>query len=442
MKRILCALVLTAFSAALHAQENTLTFDADFLTRGEIRAGGLTAGDDMTPDFAAFLLERTMLGIGYERAGLSTRMTIQHSGTWGGAGGGSINLHEAWVKLASKSGFFGQIGRQNLSYDDQRIFGVDDWAMTAKSHDALKLGYEGHGHKLHLIGAWNQNPVNINGGTFFSGGTQPYKALEALWYHFDIPKTNLGFSLLAMNVGMQSGDENNPGKTFQQQLLGAYLTFTPNKWKAEAAYYHQLGKDEHGIPINAWMASAKTTFKPNEHGAVYAGYEWLSGDVNFSVPPEGALGMQRHTIIRGFSSLYGSHHKFYGAMDFFYVTTYYGGFTPGLQNAYVGGKWAPGNRFSFDGTFHFLATATKVRNAEMPLGYELELSSSCKIYKDVKVSIGYSFMYGTKTMEILKRAAGKRQLHWAWVMLTVSPKIFTAKWPKKTASDQAEIVPD
>ena len=39
-----------------------------------------------------------------------------------------------------------------------------------------------------------------------------------------------------------------------------------------------------------------------------------------------------------FYSLYGSHHKFYGAMDFFYVRTFVNGFSPGLQNLYCGGK--------------------------------------------------------------------------------------------------------
>lgn len=431
MRKFLCSLILIIFAAGLHAQENTLTMDADFLTRGEIRSGGLTAGDDMVPDFAAFILERTLLGIQYDRAGLSTRVNIQHSGTWGGAGGGGINLHEAWVRLQSQNGFFGQVGRQNLSYDDQRIFGVDDWAMTAKSHDALRLGYEGHGHKLHLIGSWNQNPVNINGGTFFSGGTQPYKALEALWYHYDIPKTHLGFSVLFMNVGMQGGNENNPEKTWQQQLLGTYISFKPEKWSAEAAYYHQLGREEHGLPVNAWMASFKGAYT-DTNGGVYLGYEWLSGDPQFSVPAQGQIGMQQHKVIRGFSSLYGSHHKFYGAMDFFYLTTYYGGFTPGLQNAYVGGKWMPGKRFTIEGSYHFLATATKLRNAKMPLGHELEMSASCKIYKDARISLGYTFMYGTETMELLKRTAGKRQLHWAWISFSVSPRIFTAQWPKKT----------
>ena len=35
--------------------------------------------------------------------------------------------------------------------------------MTGSTHDALKLGYEGFGHKVHVLGAFNQNPQNIAG---------------------------------------------------------------------------------------------------------------------------------------------------------------------------------------------------------------------------------------------------------------------------------------
>ena len=33
---------------------------------------------------------------------------------------------------------------------------------------------------------------NINGGTYFSGGIQPYKSMAALWYHYDVPAFPLG----------------------------------------------------------------------------------------------------------------------------------------------------------------------------------------------------------------------------------------------------------
>ena len=428
MKKILFTLALLALPAVLRAQERPLTVDANFLTRGEARVGGLADDTDDIADNAYFILERTLLGLRYDKAGLSAKLTAQHCGTWGTAEGGYFNVYEAWIQLTGHTGWFAKIGRQNLSYDDQRIFGSDDWAMTAMSHDALKLGYEGHGHKVHLIGAFNQNPENMEGGTYFSGGLQPYKALEAFWYHYDIRKINLGISALFANIGMQSGEKGEPSeKTFQQQMAGLYVSFTPNKWTAEAAYYRQMGKEEHGLPIDAWMTSFKTSYTPGPHASFYGGYDYLSGDAYVATPGFGQMGMPRHETIRGFSSLYGSHHKFYGAMDFFYVTTYVAGFTPGLQNIYAGGKWMPNDKWTLDAAYHFLATATKLEKADRPLGHEVELSASWQFRKEAKISLGYTFMRGTETMVVLKKTSHRRQLHWGWLMLSVTPDFLSGK---------------
>ena len=322
MKRIWLIVFAFTLSFCAFAQENNLSIDADFLTRGEIRSGGLPVSNEegaVNKDFASFILERTLIGLNYDRKNFSSKVMAQHSGTWGSSEGGSFNVYEAWVQMSSDKGFFAKVGRQNLSYDDQRIFGADDWAMTARSHDVLKAGYEGHNHKIHLFAAFNQNTANINGGTYYSGGVQPYKAMEALWYHYDIPKTKIGVSLIFMNAAMQGGEKDEPNeKTYQQQLMGGFLSYRPKKLNAEAAYYHQMGKSEGGLPIDAWMMSYKAIYSPSVKWSFTSGYDYLSGDADFATPYHGQIGMIQHKTIKGFSSLYGSHHKFYGAMDFFY----------------------------------------------------------------------------------------------------------------------------
>ena len=432
MKRLMTA-ALILLTAGAWAQ-NRITVDADYLSRGEIRRGGLPKTEEggSNNNRAGFLIERTRLGFDYATKGLEARLTAQHSGTWGSATGGLFNVHEAWVKFTHR-GLFAQVGRQNLSYDDQRIFGSDDWSMTGISHDALKIGLEGRGHKLHLFGAYNQNPENITGGSYYTGGLQPYKAMEALWYHWDIPRTNIGLSLLAMDLGMQggekgsSGDDYNPEKMFHQQLYGTFIRWKPKKWMAEAAYYKQGGKEENGLPLDAWMASGKLSFSPTKHFTAYGGYDYLSGDKYFAVPPGGMIGMVKHDVVRGFSSVYGSHHDFYGAMEFFYLSTFRSGFTPGLQNAYGGVSWNPGEKASLNLAYHFLAIATDLEDIEKPLGNEFEFSMSYKFRKDASLSMGYTFMNGTESLVKLKRSDEGSKLHWAWIMLTVSPRLFTSK---------------
>lgn len=426
MRRVIILLAILLPVAAA-AQNHQFTLDADFFTRGEVRKGGLQADNGVDSDFAAFILERTRLSAQYDWKANSSaeiplaqfKISAQHCGTWGSLDASALSVYEAWMQLNFGKGFFVKLGRQPLSYDDQRIFGSDDWSMTGLSHDVLKAGYEGFGHKVHVFVAYNQNVENIDGGTIYKGGLQPYKAMQALWYHYDVKSFPLDASLLAVNIGMQSWDFST---TFQQQLAGAFLHFHPKKWDAEASYYRQFGQSEEGMPINAWMASAKVQFAPSEALGFRLGYDYLSGDKDFAVPAGGMIGLMRHDVLRGFSSLYGSHHKFYGAMDFFYVSTYYHGFTPGLQNLYVGVNWKPIPALTLDAAYHFLATAAKLLNADRPLGHEIELEVSYDINSWLSVSGGYSFMKGTPTMAVLKRSTEKNQLHWGWFMLRATPR--------------------
>jgi predicted porin len=114
-------------------------------------------------------------------------------------------------------------------------------------------------------------------------------------------------------------------------------------------------------------------------------------------------------------------------MDYFYFSSQYGSFTPGLQNAYAGGYVRPFKGFQVGAAYHYMAMATKLQDMNMTLGHEIELSASYKFSKDVQLMAGYSYMTGTKTMERLKRASDSGKLRWGWLALVVSPRIFTSK---------------
>ena len=427
-------------SDSIPVQTNQLTVDLRFLGRGEARYGGLPAvpvieDDDheiVEPDkvpTSNFVLSRTRLPINFKRDWLEMRVTPQHSAVWGQEGGSALNLYETWAKMTTRSGLFAQVGRVALNYDDERIIGSDDWAMASSSHDILRLGYEGHGHKAHLILAYNQNANVINsGGSVYVNGAQPYKTMHTLWYHYDLPRLPLGASLLFMNVGMQCTVEGLLEKSWFQHLAGAYLSFRPDHWNAEASYYNQFGKNEHGIKIQAWMMSSKLTYMPSPKFNVTVGYDYLSGDKYFAVPTGHNVGMVHHDVIKGFNTVYGSHHKFYGAMDFFYVSAYHDGFTPGLQNAYIGSAYSPVKNLLLNASYHYFATATDLEDMKKTLGHMIEFQAGYAISHDVRVAAGASFMWGSETMERLKRSSTKTNMRWGWITLSVNPRIFSTKW--------------
>ncbi len=213
-------LLATGVSGQNKEKHNLFSLDLHMMTRGEIRDGGVVKkeDDEVKDDNSSFVLGRERLIVGYEnlrlnKDSLSTKpwlqlsLNVQHQGIWGQSGKGAFNVHEGWAKLSANNGLFTQVGRQVLAYDDERIIGPNDWSMAGISHDALKLGYEGHGHKVHAILSYNQNAENMEGGTYYQNGAQPYKTMQTVWYHYDIPKIPLGASLLFMNIGMQGGEK-------------------------------------------------------------------------------------------------------------------------------------------------------------------------------------------------------------------------------------------
>ena len=428
---VLCLASMMSHPFKLHAQEadNKFNLNLNVLERGELRYGEFREEDETKEGLSHFMLGRYRLTADYSRSWMEARLSLQQAGTWG-MGGGSFSLNEAWVAMRSKKGWFAKIGRQMLAYDDERIIGTNDWSVTAPTHDVLRFGFEGKRHQVHLLFAYNQNPDNMNGQTYFTGGNQPYKSMQTFWYHYNMPESLFGASLLFVNIGMQNLDPLNP-KTYFQQVMGTYLAFKPKHWSAEGSFYYQMGREEHGAVMDAFMGSVKAEAKPNDRYAINAGYDYLSGDPYFVVTQNGGVGLTYHKKLQGFNPIYGSHHQFYGAMDFYYMGTYVNGFTPGLQNAFLGGTYRPVKELTLNASVHYLAMATTLAAVKKTLGQELEFSANYAVNKWCAVEAGYSYMHGTETMQYLKRVSDGQRLHWAYLMLVVRPDLFSATWNDK-----------
>ena len=166
---------------------------------------------------------------------------------------------------------------------------------------------------------------------------------------------------------------------------------------------------------------------PADNYGFEAGYDYLSGD-DFVPSGYGGLGMVRHETIKGFSPLFGSRNKFYGIMDFFYQSAYRNGFTPGLQNAFIGGNVNPVPNLTCNVDYHYLATATKLLDLNRTLGHCVELTATYQFSKDIALTANYTHMWGTETMARLKQDESSSHARWAWFTLDISPSLFTTKW--------------
>lgn len=423
MKTVYLALGLLLLPGMLWAQEsekeNEFTMSMQIRPRAEYRNGAQFPryeGDEA----ASFINNRARLSMEYKRSDLSMKISAQHVGVWGQDPqidtNGRFIMNEAWAKLNFGTGFFAQLGRQTLSYDDERILGGLDWNVAGRYHDALKLGYANKANQLHLILAFNQNKEKTNGGTYYYDGAQPYKNMQTLWYHYTAEEHPLDVSLLFFNLGLETGvAATETSHTRYLQTFGTYITYKPQSWDMQGAFYYQTGKNKSAQSVSAFMASVKAAYALDKQWNVSLGYDYLSGNDG------------KGDKFKAFDPLYGTHHKFYGAMDYFYATAWRGA-APGLQDIQVGVNFKTSKKVSMQLNYHYFATAAKLDDVKKGLGSEVDYQLDWNVMKDVKLSAGYSFMLGTKSMDILKGGDHKRWQDWGWVSLNINPRILFVKW--------------
>ena len=414
-------LFLTSFAliatVAVYAQDyGEFTVDAQLRTRGEYRNGqGKLRSKGERP--ALFVNERARLGVGWEKGILSLKVSAQHTGVWGDesqtTSKSSFSVSEAWAKLRFAKVGFVQLGRQALSYDDERLLGALDWAVTGRAHDALRLGYDGAAHQVHGVVSFNQNKESVIGGTYYDN-ISSYKNMQMVWYHYSGDNSPFQASLLAMNQGVESAEakDNSTSKTYYMQTFGTHLTLKSGKFGASVSGYLQTGKDNKGANVMAWLAAASLKYQIADFFSLTLGEDYISGS-------DGTDGKNKT-----FNVLYGTHHKFYGAMDYFNNST-----MPrcGLSDTYLAAAFVAHPKVDLSATYHYFATGVKMEGLDRTLGSEFDFQINWKVIPYVTLQGGYSIMVATKTMEAIKGGSCSSWQDWAWVSINVNPRIFSNK---------------
>lgn len=65
------------------------------------------------------------------------------------------------------------------------------------------------------------------------------------------------------------------------------------------------------------------------------------------------------------------------------------------------------------------------------LGTEIDLVLGYKFSKDIQFHLGYSQMFATESMEVLKGGDKDATNNWAWAMITVKPSLFKTTFKKE-----------
>ncbi len=399
-----------------------LSVDAELRPRFEYRHGFKTLFPD-NEDPAAFVSQRTRLNARYTTEKLNFYLSLQDVRVWGDvpqlntADNGGLSVHQAWGAILFDKRFLLKLGRQEIAYDDQRIFGNVDWAQQARSHDAALLQFEDEKFKFDLGFAFNQDAENVVGNTFTIANT--YKSIQYAWMHKDW--LNFQVSFLFLNNGMQFIDETDSenNESRYSHTMGSHLRYSFGKLDFTSNLYLQLGKDVMNNDLNAYLLALGANYAPLERWEFTLGTELLSGN-HVGAPTNGKN--------KAFNPLYGTNHKFNGLMDYFFVGNHID--NVGLWDVYVKAKLAPNQKSTFILALHNFASPSEiVSNISKQLGMEADLVYFRTINDNIVLSGGYSHLFANAGMKTIKNNFDANTNNWAWIMVTINPVLFKHPLP-------------
>jgi len=398
------------------------TLSGEFRPRTEYRHGYRSLADlDMNAGF--FTDQRARINFHFVSERYSFKLVLQDVRTWGSepqlvlGDGKWTTLHEAWAKVNFSKKLALKFGRQEIIYDDHRIFGNVGWSQQARSHDAAIIQFVDNGWTADVGFAFNQDKAQST--TTYYTVNRNYKAFQTVWIN---KKTkNFNGSFLFLNNGMEGGTLDDP-KTFYSQTIGTRLGATMNPWSGHFVFYYQGGKMSDGITqINAALVGFDLDYKITNRASVQIGYERQSGNNELNQNPN---------TNNAFTPFYGTNHKFNGFMDYFYVANHIG--SVGLSDLFLRLRYTM-PKVVLTSFVHAFAAANDVADPlgagalDDYLGTEVDLVISYNMAKDVNFKAGYSQMFATTTMEAIRGGSSAATSNWAWLMITLKPKFFSTE---------------
>lgn len=454
MKRLLLSAGLFSLIAGTFAQDGTFSLSGQYRPRLEIR-DGFKRPIRGNEEPAAFVEQRTRLTAGYKAEKYAFKMSVQDIRIWGETGQINksdqlLSAHEAYGEYYASPKSTIRIGRQELSYDGDRLIGTLGWAAQARAFDALKYIYQDTtGNEFHAMFSWNQSgfsesapePAKLVGNTYATGGggnasrifnlTLP-KAQQMLWYKRAFSSGDVSF--MALNDILES-------TTTQQSVSRYTLGLTPNfkfgSMKVGGQFYYTggkvyLGTNTSPTGVSAYMFNiyAQATKVP---GKPLIGVDYISGEDK-----------EDTETLNGWTPLYGTNHKWNGFMDYFYVGNGHGiggagagggHANSGLIDIYAKTAFKIGGKSKLVSHLHYFMSPVDIpdpadtdQTLSPGLGTELDLVYVNNLTKGVTLKIGYSAMLATETMEAIKyNATGdasgveKTINNWGWIMIDFTP---------------------
>lgn len=414
-------------------------------TRTELLSGqGSPLSKGNKPAF--FTSQRTRLNVGYKGYRTQFFLSAQDVRVWGqdastnnrvtNAAQNGFMLHEAWGEISlldtnqTKTGkeFSLKIGRQELLYDDSRLLGNLDWLQQARRHDAALIKYNNKGFTAHFGFAYNQNS-ELKTGTVYNGVPNGYPAgtngigtmYKSMQFGYISKKLKQGIlSLLVLKDDFQKYSLTPTGTKNLEKGVNSRFTFGPylqtklgKSWNLTASAYMQQGKDKDGTDLSAYMYSVKGIYDVNNFISFGPGFDYTSGS---------GTGSAKN---KTFDPLYGTPHKFWGHMDYFYAANGFG--KGGLSDLYLTSTIKASPKLSIQADLHQFSSPSQVINAMdeklgSNLGEELDIIATYTLTKTISFQGGYCTFLPTHSLAQVKGINDPQKMaNWAYLMINIKP---------------------
>jgi len=426
-KYVIIGLLLSCIQFA----QAQFTLDGEFRPRTEYRHGfGSIIPDNIEPGFSTST--RARLNAGFKTESYEMYLSLQDVLTWGENrqiapvdANNSFAVFEAWANINLGSGFSTKLGRQVISYDDQRILGGLDWAQQGRNHDAALIKYKKGKFLVDFAFAFNQDFDNATGNMsgFVNEGNEytedpnffTYKAMQYAYLKHASEKFSA--SLLLMNNTFQNFSGTPTARVYDGQgvsslqTIGMHINYKAGAFGVAANAFIQTGERVNELSVKgAYLLGLDVNYKISSKVGLTAGLEIISGN-DAGAGETGA-----------FFPLYGTNHKFNGLMDYFYVGNHAN--SVGLFDIHLGADFKLNETSNLTLNVLNFSGEQELASGEKSLGTEVDLVLSKK-FKGYSLLIGYSQMFANDGMYELKgvsEAIADDVQNWAWAMLVIKPK--------------------
>jgi len=308
------------------------------------------------------------------------------------------------------------------------------------------LGNAGNNSSKTGAPVWT-NPPTTN------GGNQNYKSFTSLYISKKFNQTKISALFFNDNFGKYkidsvgsatagyvygrrfapsgSTDSFNYNGTHHRYTYGLMINHTLGnasgfgKIAIQLAGYGQAGKNRDGVSMKkVYHYTASVTYQKGKLSFT-PGYDVLSGNDAATTEDE------------KFDPLYGTPHRHWGYMDYFYAGT--GSPAGGLKNPYFKIKYS-GNTLSAGADFHLFSLNKDMKKSDgtfigKNLGNELDFLLNYNMNKFTNIELGYSIMNATNSMPFAKGQATtdtgadlfEKTGTWFYAMIRFTPDFFYSK---------------